>query len=208
MMMLIIGFIIATLSKLLADDIKEWLAWIPQKLIRFAAMKLSGEEKNVYEEAWMAHCNDLPGNVAKCCHAVGCVVATVRMTNTVECAILRTLLVPLLWTEPMFLYVLSGVAHALRHALLDRSGPEWVRLERLSRNAGGLNVLGLNDLNVYHDDEMVSLVVRQSTSQTTKGHGLFARTSFSLLLETMALHWNTIVFIGRLELRGKGRPVA
>src|SRR5579871_2354295 len=87
MKMLIVGFVIATLSKVFADEVKEWMAWLPAKVIRWAARHLPNVSVERFEEEWLAHCNDLPGNCAKLWHAIGCVTVYVRCTSGVQKAV-------------------------------------------------------------------------------------------------------------------------
>ncbi len=81
MKMLIIGFLIATISKIIADEAKEWMAWLPNTMIRGAAMRFGEGERERFEEEWLAHANDMPGCIGKLWHATGCVVASISVTH-------------------------------------------------------------------------------------------------------------------------------
>jgi len=149
---LINGLMIAALSKVLADELKEWMAWLPAKMIRWAARHLPKNLGERFEEEWLAHCNDLPGNCAKLWHATGCVIVYIRCTRAVEKAAWWTLIYPIVEFSFCLYFVKVFLLEAAGITYLHRFHPEIVRLRRLRRQAGGLSVLGITDLELRTED--------------------------------------------------------
>jgi hypothetical protein len=186
-----IGEIIRTLliaagGKFLADETKEWLTWLSPKLIRWAASQFESDRRGRFEEEWLAHCNDLPGNGAKILHAAGCVGTALRMTNASKKAALRLLIVPF-----VELMAFSEVADE------SRKSPEEMRSRRLRRVAGGLTVLGLNDLELKNHDWTPYLRLFFSTtpverfpspSRFTQTYDSVKAAAFSRSLKRFGLH--------------------
>jgi predicted PurR-regulated permease PerM len=86
-MELIIGFIVivlgilgAALSRQLTDECKAWTPWIIRYLINRAINKLPDEERVRFEEEWLAHVNELPGEVGKIIAALGLLSAAQRIS--------------------------------------------------------------------------------------------------------------------------------
>lgn len=150
---LLAGFLIAALSKLFADEVKEWLSWMPPKLIQWAAGHLAPGDAERFEEEWLAHCNDLPGHVAKLSHAIGCVTVYARCTNLIGKIAWWTLVYPFLEISFLILFVFDYVTFVLTgKSVTSLTLPEFVRARRICRNACGLTVLGLTDLDLKPRD--------------------------------------------------------
>jgi len=147
-------FLVSIAGKVVADEVKEWMAWIPCKLIRWAAQQFQGDYQVRIEEEWLAHSDDLPGSVAKVVHAFGCVLTSLKVTNTLGISVLRLIVVPLfVMMTPVFFIidVRDELIAALNLSFLVNPS-ELRRTARLSKAAGGLNVLGLNDLELNASD--------------------------------------------------------
>lgn len=147
---LIGALVIATMSRILADDAKEWMPWLSAKLIHWAARHLPDSERR--EEEWLAHCNDLPGNIAKLWHATGCVIVYLQCSNALQKAAWCLFIYPIVELSFALALVLTIVLEITGSSLLDNFDPEFARLRRLRRNAGGLRVLGINDLSLRPED--------------------------------------------------------
>jgi hypothetical protein len=76
----VLGIIAAAVSRQLADEFKAWTPWVTKLLIRRAVRKLPDEQKDRYEEEWLSHVNEIPGEVGKLVAAFGLFPATRRMS--------------------------------------------------------------------------------------------------------------------------------
>jgi hypothetical protein len=143
---MLVALLVAVVGKLLADEAKEFMAWLPAKLIGWAAKQFPPEIQPRIQEEWTAHCNDLPGNLPKVLHALGCVSTSVRLTRLAAKAVFTAIFVPL-----MELSIPAGIGVAILLAVLGLEFmqypyPEEERVRRLRQSAGGLVVLGLGEL--------------------------------------------------------------
>jgi hypothetical protein len=80
-MELIIGFILAVLSILAADEFKAWTPWIIVRLIKRAVQNLPEELRERCEEEWLAHVCDTPGEIGKLIAALGFLHAARAMSS-------------------------------------------------------------------------------------------------------------------------------
>lgn len=84
MKQVIIAIIIATIAKFLADEFREWITWLPKKLISLASLRFQANElQKRYEEEWLAHLNDCPGSLGKLGHALGCLSAAIHENSSI-----------------------------------------------------------------------------------------------------------------------------
>jgi hypothetical protein len=90
----LVALLVAVVGKLLADEAKEFIAWLPAKLIRWASKQFPPEIQPRLQEEWMAHCNDLPGNLAKVLHAMGCAGTSVKLTQVAARMAFSVIFVP------------------------------------------------------------------------------------------------------------------
>lgn len=164
---ILVGFAVATLSKICADEARDWMGWLSTRLIRWAAHRLP-ENQERYEEEWLAHANDLPGNIAKLWHAVGCVNAVAQLMQFWQKVAWWTFIYPNIEVAFVLGFVLAIVIEAASIASLGISfafpHPELSRLRRLRRKAGGLMVLGLNELELRDEDYAYLDLVRELQS--------------------------------------------
>jgi hypothetical protein len=65
------AIVIAVVARLISEDVKDWLSWIPGNLIRRAVSHLPEAERKRLEEEWSSHVNDMPGIFAKIYVAYG-----------------------------------------------------------------------------------------------------------------------------------------
>jgi len=73
------GFLLAVLSKLAADEIKEWLPKLSSLIVRVAALRLPPHERDRYQEEWEADLLEYPGGIVRTMRALGFIVAAQRM---------------------------------------------------------------------------------------------------------------------------------
>ncbi len=148
----LLALLLSVLAKFLADEAKEWVAWLPNILIRWAARRFRSGQKDRIEEEWLAHANDLPGNLAKLSHALGCVATAVRVTNAVAEALAIVLL--LIFAPIFTVLFLSEFFGILMNGPMwfYRSLPEVMRARRLQSGAAGQVVLGLDKLDFVDAD--------------------------------------------------------
>ena len=142
----------SALAKLLADEVKEWAAWLPNILIRWAARRFPCEQRDRVEEEWLAHANDLPGNLAKLSHALGCVATAVRATNALAEAAAIVFLPVFALTFAAFFALDASRIWMFGPVWYYKDLPEAMRARRLQSAAGGLAVLGLDKLDLVVAD--------------------------------------------------------
>jgi len=164
---LIVALFVGVVSKIIADEAKEWLAWLPSKLIHWASRLLPVDQHERYEEEWLAHANDLPGNLTKLGHACGCFVSSVWIAGDKDRKILRILFLPfaeLLATVELIGF--SGMSLYLQHSDRHRwtsivivKRPEPRRAMRLWDRAAASVILGLfNFVCRYRDTTLMNKV--------------------------------------------------
>jgi hypothetical protein len=147
----LVALLIAAGGKLLADEAKEWLNWLPAKLIRWAAKQFPLETQPRIQEEWLAHCNDLPGNLSKVWHAIGCASTSVKLTQVAARTALIAIFLPSIELDTL----ITQISFTLRYAWYWENynpWPEAKRARRLRQSAGGLVVLGLDDLELRPSD--------------------------------------------------------
>lgn len=81
-MELLIAIFVGILCSLIAAELYDEAEPLSRWLIRHSAARLT-KQKTRFEEEWLAHLNDCPGNLSKLCHGLGCVSAsyTLRPPN-------------------------------------------------------------------------------------------------------------------------------
>jgi division/cell wall cluster transcriptional repressor MraZ len=80
----ILAVLTSVLARLLADEFKAWNPKLTDFIVGFAVCRLPKQQKERYSEEWRAHIDDVPGEVAKLCAAMGFVWASVIGTATIE----------------------------------------------------------------------------------------------------------------------------
>jgi hypothetical protein len=93
MELMIIGVIVAVvatfavaLSRELTDEFEAWTQWIINHLVNRAVRRFAEEERNRFEEEWLAHVNELPGKVNKIIAALGFLSDTRRISSAISVA--------------------------------------------------------------------------------------------------------------------------
>jgi hypothetical protein len=90
-MELIVGFILvvlgifaAALSRQLTDEFKAWTPWVIKHLVNHAVRRLAEEQRSRFAEEWLAHINELPGEIGKVIAALGFIFAAHRMSSRIN----------------------------------------------------------------------------------------------------------------------------
>ena len=73
------AIVVATLSRLLADDAKAWLPRIKDNLIERAVARLPIDQRERYREEWSSHVDDVPGELSRLFVAAGFLRASKRI---------------------------------------------------------------------------------------------------------------------------------
>jgi MraZ protein len=81
---IVVAILTSAIARLLADEFKAWNPKLTGIIVRFAVSRLPKKERDRYSEEWSAHVNDVPGDVAKLCAAIGCVWASSVRAQSIE----------------------------------------------------------------------------------------------------------------------------
>lgn len=73
------ALIVAIFGRLLADELNAWTPWMAERLISYAAARLSKARRARWTEEWQSHANELPGSLAKLLHAIGAIAAAYKI---------------------------------------------------------------------------------------------------------------------------------
>jgi hypothetical protein len=65
------GTIKTVLVRLLGDEIKSWLPWIVEQLLRHAVASLPKDQRERFQEEWHSHLDEIPGEIGKLVVALG-----------------------------------------------------------------------------------------------------------------------------------------
>lgn len=60
---------------MLASEAYDWSEKIAEKIVRFASKRTPADQRDRWEEEWLAHLNDTPGKLSKVIYAIGILVA-------------------------------------------------------------------------------------------------------------------------------------
>jgi hypothetical protein len=75
-----LGIFAAALSRQLTDEFKAWTPWIIKHLVKGAVRRLAEQDRSRFEEEWLAHVNEIPGEVGKIIDALGFFYAAQRIS--------------------------------------------------------------------------------------------------------------------------------
>jgi hypothetical protein len=73
----------AAVSRLIADDTKEWTPRITERLIDCAVTRLPSAQRGRFAEEWRSHVSDTPGCIGKLWVAAGCICAARQIDQAV-----------------------------------------------------------------------------------------------------------------------------
>jgi len=78
----VVGGIFQTVfARLLGDEIKSWLPWMVERLLRHAVTSLPKGQRERFQEEWRSHLNEIPGEIGKLAVALGFPFAARRMSG-------------------------------------------------------------------------------------------------------------------------------
>lgn len=72
----------AVILRQLADEVKEWLPWLTQRLILRAVAQLPESSRKRYNEEWSSHVDSVPGGIGKVVNALDFYRGARRMGGT------------------------------------------------------------------------------------------------------------------------------
>ena len=75
------GVLTAVLNLLSGGNLKQWIPWFTQRLLRLATRRLPETQQDRFAEEWTSHMNDVPGDVRRVLFAWGCVSAARDMSS-------------------------------------------------------------------------------------------------------------------------------
>jgi len=78
---ILLALLVATFSRLLADDIKAWLPRLTESLIQFAIRRLPTDQRERLAEEWAADVADTPGDLARLLFACGLIFASTKIAS-------------------------------------------------------------------------------------------------------------------------------
>jgi hypothetical protein len=78
--------IVAVVGIFAAAQFEAWTQWIIHHLVNRAVRRFADEERSRFEEEWLAHVNELPGNVDKIIAALDFLSNTRRISSTLSVA--------------------------------------------------------------------------------------------------------------------------
>jgi len=73
------GILGAAFSRQLADDFKAWVPWITRRLVVRAVAKLPEHERARFQEEWLGHISEVPGELGRLFVAISLLSAARKM---------------------------------------------------------------------------------------------------------------------------------
>lgn len=77
----LLGLLAGTFGKQAGREFEAWAPRIAKAITSYAACKLDPADRDRYEEEWLAHLHDTPGEIGKIVVALGFLLATRQMLN-------------------------------------------------------------------------------------------------------------------------------
>jgi len=138
-------FLAATLgrafSAMATDELKAWVPWITEWLVKRAVAVLPEERRERFEEEWRSHLDDVPGQIGKLIVALGLLTAAQKMSLILRAESEQDLLGKLLkrsidvMVSAIFLVLLApAFAFVAMLIKLNGSGPIFVARRRKGAN--------------------------------------------------------------------------
>jgi Bacterial sugar transferase len=78
------GILVSIATKLFGDELKAWVPWLAERLLRSAAKRLPEGHKERFTEEWASHVDEVPGNIGKLATAVGCILAAHQIASLLK----------------------------------------------------------------------------------------------------------------------------
>jgi hypothetical protein len=79
--LLVDGILSAVLSRQLTDELKAWMPWIIEQIVRRAVSRLPRGQQERLGEEWRSHLNEVPGEIGRVVVALGFIVASRRISS-------------------------------------------------------------------------------------------------------------------------------
>jgi hypothetical protein len=109
----VLGIIAAAASRQLADEFKAWTPWIIERLIKRAVRKLPEDWRDRFEEEWLSHIHETPGEVGKLMAALGFLFAARQMSSPIiiprRFLDILAALVSLFFVGPLLLWIAIAI---------------------------------------------------------------------------------------------------
>lgn len=77
----IVGTLAAFLGKLVADEVRAWLPWTTERVIRCAVGILQEDQRERYSEEWHSDIEQIPGELGRLIWAIGLLRAAYSVSN-------------------------------------------------------------------------------------------------------------------------------
>jgi hypothetical protein len=159
---ILIGIVVAVISGLVTDDLKEWMPWFVERLLRIAVCCLPQQHKSRMDEEWRSHINEMPGHLGKLCIAIGCCLAALKISRSEERFVWRIRYLDLRMTALIIRLILWLVDRPQSSAFsISATAPVFIALSKANRRAISLiRKLGLEHeidreaLNAYDEDSL------------------------------------------------------
>jgi len=75
------GIFTAMLGKILGDEVRAWMPWFIEKLLRIAIANLPQDQQQRFSEEWPSHLIEVPGDIGKIITAAGFVFAAQEIAS-------------------------------------------------------------------------------------------------------------------------------
>jgi hypothetical protein len=109
----VLGIIAAAASRQLADEFKAWTPWIIERLVKHAVRTLPEAWRDRFEEEWLSHIRETPGEVGKIMAAFGFLFAARQMSSPIifpkRCLDVVAALATLFVVAPLFLFIAAAI---------------------------------------------------------------------------------------------------
>jgi hypothetical protein len=77
----LMAVLVATLSRLIADDLKEWMPWATQRLIDVAVRRLPEDQRERFTAEWQGAVSEIPGPLSRLLWAADLIRAGLVITR-------------------------------------------------------------------------------------------------------------------------------
>jgi Bacterial sugar transferase len=125
----IVSVLCSLLGKLFADEVKEWLPWLTERMIRAAVRILPANQRQRYREEWSSHLDEVPGKLAKLVVAAGFIKAGLAASPISSLPVRILFVVIAIWNLPALVVVATLVK-------LTSAGPVFCRQPEVCYGCG------------------------------------------------------------------------
>ncbi|SRR5579883_285001 len=133
------AFILACFQKIVADDFKAWRPRLVEQIIAAAVRHLPANKQSRYSEEWTGHVDEMPGDIAKLVAALGCLLASWRISQSISqfrkrCLDMILVALALALLGPLMALIAISIK-------LDSPGPVFSRKLRAGRSGKHFQLL-------------------------------------------------------------------